>query len=239
MHESNAPRDSLLIVEDEPKIARLVADYLEGSGFATHAIAHGDEVLPWLQEHMEHEGAPALVLLDLMLPGTDGLTLCREIRQRWPGLAVIMLTARVEEVDRLLGLELGADDYICKPFSPREVVARVKAVLRRSQAAPLAGEAALGALMLDDEGWRALADGNDLGLTAVEYQLLKVMMQSPGRIFSRDQLMDRMYRDHRIVSERTVDSHVKKLRRKIADVWPEREIIRSVYGVGYKYQPEA
>ncbi|NAW33674.1 response regulator [Halomonas alimentaria] len=227
----------ILIVEDEPKIARLVADYLAGSGFEPHHLDHGDSVLPWLEETRQAGEGPVLVLLDLMLPGTDGLTLCREMRQRWPALPVIMLTARVEEVDRLLGLELGADDYICKPFSPREVVARVKAVLRRSQ---LANEPdAVGSnLVLDEDGWRALADGHDLGLTAVEFQLLKVMMHAPGRIFSRDQLMDHMYRDHRIVSERTVDSHVKKLRRKIAETWPEREVIRSVYGVGYKYQPE-
>ena len=227
----------ILIVEDEPKIARLVADYLAGSGFEPHHLNHGDSVLPWLEETRQAGEGPVLVLLDLMLPGTDGLTLCREMRQRWPALPVIMLTARVEEVDRLLGLELGADDYICKPFSPREVVARVKAVLRRSQ---LANEpdAAGSDLVLDEDGWRALADGHDLGLTAVEFQLLKVMMHAPGRIFSRDQLMDHMYRDHRIVSERTVDSHVKKLRRKIAETWPEREVIRSVYGVGYKYQPE-
>ena len=235
-HTERPPR--VLIVEDEPKIARLVADYLAGSGFEPHHLDHGDAVTPWLEETRQAGEGPALVLLDLMLPGTDGLTLCREIRQRWPALPVIMLTARVEEVDRLLGLELGADDYICKPFSPREVVARVKAVLRRSQ---LAGEPdpAGSDLVLDEEGWRALADGHDLGLTAVEFQLLKVMMHAPGRIFSRDQLMDHMYRDHRIVSERTVDSHVKKLRRKIAEAWPEREVIRSVYGVGYKYQPEA
>lgn len=225
------PDDTILVVEDEPKIARLVGDYLAGNGFAWHHLAHGDAVIPWLGEQ-----TPSLVLLDLMLPGTDGLTLCREIRARWPALPVIMLTARVEEVDRLLGLELGADDYICKPFSPREVVARIKAVLRRSRAqdAPVVGNG----LSLDDEGWRALADGHDLELTAVEFQLLRVMMQAPGRIFSRDQLMDHMYRDHRVVSERTVDSHIKKLRKKIAEVWPEREIIRSVYGVGYKYQPE-
>ncbi|KFF48654.1 transcriptional regulator [Gammaproteobacteria bacterium MFB021] len=228
--------DTILIVEDEPKIARLIADYLSKSGYASDHIDHGNAVMEWLAEQ-----TPMLVLLDLMLPGTDGLTLCRQIRERYPALPVIMLTARVEEVDRLLGLELGADDYICKPFSPREVVARVKAVLRRTHGAAAGAESELSEeerLVLDEDGWRALAGGHDLGLTAVEFQLLKVMMQSPGRIFSRDQLMDHMYRDHRIVSERTVDSHVKKLRRKIADIWPERDIIRSVYGVGYKYQPE-
>ncbi|MDR9438892.1 MAG: response regulator [Halomonas sp.] len=234
MSTSDTDQDQVLIVEDEPKIARLVADYLQGSGFTSHHLAHGDAVLPWLEDRRTR---PELVMLDLMLPGTDGLTLCREIRQRWPEVAIIMLTARVEEVDRLLGLELGADDYICKPFSPREVVARTRAVLRRSRAAS-APDQGSSDLILDEEGWRALADGHDLGLTAVEFQLLKVMMHSPGRIFTREQLMDHMYRDHRIVSERTVDSHIKKLRRKIAETWPEREVIRSVYGVGYKYQPE-
>lgn len=229
--------EAILIVEDEPKIAKLIADYLAGDGFTAHRLEHGNDVMPWLLDRPRGE-LPALVLLDLMLPGTDGLTLCRQIRQHRPTLPIIMLTARVEEVDRLLGLELGADDYICKPFSPREVVARVRAVLRRAGAVAEHDDEALDSLVLDDDGWCALAGEIDLGLTAVEFQLLRVMMHAPGRIFSREQLMDHMYRDHRIVSERTVDSHVKKLRRKIADVWPEREIIRSVYGVGYKYQPE-
>ncbi|MEC9305942.1 MAG: response regulator [Pseudomonadota bacterium] len=235
MTQQDTPRTpSLLIVEDEPKIARLMADYLTSHNFDTTIISHGDDVMPWLSQHV-----PALVLLDVMLPGKDGLTLCREIRQQWPALPIIMVTAKVEEVDRLLGLELGADDYICKPFSPREVVARVKAVLRRSQAAVEPTEAGGQApVTLDEEGWQALAHGQDLGLTAVEFQLLRVIMQSPGRIFSREQLMDHMYRDNRIVSERTVDSHIKKLRKKIHEALPELEIIRSVYGVGYKYQPE-
>ncbi|MGO2240512.1 MAG: response regulator [Halomonas sp.] len=225
---------SLLIVEDEPKIARLMADYLTTHGFSVTTLAHGDQVMPWLVQH-----SPALVLLDIMLPGKDGLTLSREIRQHWPTIAIIMVTAKVEEVDRLLGLELGADDYICKPFSPREVVARVKAVLRRSQAAANApADVQHAPVVLNEDGWQALAYGKDLGLTAVEFQLLRVMMQAPGRIFSREQLMDHMYRDNRIVSERTVDSHIKKLRKKIHEALPELEIIRSVYGVGYKYQPE-
>ncbi|MBZ5486080.1 response regulator [Halomonas aquamarina] len=229
---------TLLIVEDEPKIARLMDDYLTSHGYRVTTLGHGDEVLPWLAEH-----SPELILLDVMLPGKDGLTLCREIRNTWPAIAIIMVTAKVEEVDRLLGLELGADDYICKPFSPREVVARVKAVLRRSQAlaeqsSPNHQRDAAAPVTLDEDGWQALANGQDLGLTAVEFQLLRVMMQSPGRIFSREQLMDHMYRDNRIVSERTVDSHIKKLRKKITEALPEQEIIRSVYGVGYKYQPE-
>lgn len=235
--QTSIHNSSLLIVEDEPKIARLMADYLASHNFDTTIVSNGDEVVPWLTQH-----SPSLVLLDVMLPGKDGLTLCREIRQQWPTLPIIMVTAKVEEVDRLLGLELGADDYICKPFSPREVVARVKAVLRRSHAVNETTELSINSrqapVTLDEEGWQALANGHDLGLTAVEFQLLRVMMQSPGRIFSREQLMDHMYRDNRIVSERTVDSHIKKLRKKIHEALPELEIIRSVYGVGYKYQPE-
>lgn len=219
--------DRILIVEDEDKIAEVLRDYLRPHGFEVHRLARGDEVDAWMREH----GAD-LVLLDLMLPGCSGLDVCRSLRQH-SRAAVVMVTARVEEIDRLLGLELGADDYICKPFSPREVVARVKAVLRRTQGRDQPPEHEL---VLDDAGWRAVLGGRDLGLTAVEYQLLKVMAAQPGRIFSRDQLMDAMYRDTRVVSDRTVDSHIKKLRRKVADVSPEREIIHSVYGVGYKFE---
>lgn len=230
----------ILIVEDEPKIAELVADYLKSNSLTTHHIGHGDEVMPWIEQNPDVR----VVLLDVMLPGRDGLDLCRDLRRFSQQLGIVMLTARVEEIDRLLGLEIGADDYICKPFSPREVVARCKALLRRvtlsreGKDAGVAGDGSDGGLVLDADGWRALADGKDIGLTAIEFQLLSVMMKTPGRIYSREQLMEQMYRDHRIVSERTVDSHVKKLRKKIADTWPEKEIIHSVYGVGYKYMPE-
>jgi len=168
-----------------------------------------------------------------MLPGKGGLDICKALRAAHPDIAIIMVTARVDEIDRLLGLELGADDYICKPFSPREVVARVKAVLRRGRRAAAPQEHGL---VMDDAGFKASLNGRDLGLTAVEYQLLKVLVAQPGRIYSRDQLMDAMYRDERVVSDRTVDSHVKKIRKKISDVLPDREIIYSVYGVGYKYE---
>lgn len=226
--------ERVLIVEDEPKIASVLRDYLAQAGYEVHQLARGDEVEPWLAEH------PAdLVLLDLMLPGKSGLDVCKALRTGRPGQpapAVIMVTARVDEIDRLLGLELGADDYICKPFSPREVVARVKAVLRRSTHASAAGAPSQG-LHLDDAAWRATLDGRDLGLTAVEYQLLKVLSARPGRIYSRDQLIDAMYRDERVVADRTVDSHIKKLRRKLQECAPGRELIHSVYGLGYRYEP--
>lgn len=227
--------ERILIVEDENKIASVLTDYLTQSGYDTHHLTRGDEVEGWLEHHPVD-----LVLLDLMLPGKSGLDICKALRAGTPGRpapAIIMVTARVEEIDRLLGLELGADDYICKPFSPREVIARVKAVLRRgTHAVAAAGEFPHG-LKLEDAAWRATIDGHDLGLTAVEYQLLKVLSARPGRIFSREQLMDSMYQDERIVSDRTVDSHIKKLRRKIEDRLPGQDLIHSVYGLGYKYEP--
>lgn len=225
----------ILIVEDENKIAGVLLDYLKQSGFDTHHLARGDEVEDWLEHHPVD-----LVLLDLMLPGKSGLDVCKALRAGTPGKqapAIIMVTARVEEIDRLLGLELGADDYICKPFSPREVVARVKAVLRRGTHAVAAADELPHGLKLDDAAWRATIDGHDLGLTAVEYQLLKVLSARPGRIFSREQLMDSMYQDERIVSDRTVDSHIKKLRRKIQEHLREQDLIHSVYGLGYKFEP--
>jgi two-component system response regulator BaeR len=221
--------ERLLVVEDEVKLAGLLRDYLAQEGYEVSVLHRGDQVEDWMREH----GAD-LLLLDLMLPGKGGLDVCKALRMSHPELAIIMVTARVDEIDRLLGLELGADDYICKPFSPREVVARVKAVLRRGKrAAALPHEAGL---VMDDAGYKASVNGRDLGLTAVEYQLLKVLVSQPGRIYSRDQLMDAMYRDERVVSDRTVDSHVKKIRKKISDVLPDREVIHSVYGVGYKYE---
>ncbi len=219
--------DRVLIVEDEPKLAELLRDYLVREGYEASVLDRGDAVEPWVRAN-----AVDLVLLDLMLPGKSGLDVCKALRT-FSDAAIVMVTARVEEIDRLLGLELGADDYICKPFSPREVVARVKAVLRRAKRREAPAETPVA---LDEAGLRARIDGRDLDLTAVEFQLLKTLVAQPGRIFSRDQLIDAMYRDARVVSDRTVDSHVKKLRKKIADVLPEHEIVHSVYGVGYKYE---
>jgi two-component system response regulator BaeR len=216
----------ILIVEDEPKLATLLADYLQAAGFATESVADGTLVAGKLRSEPF-----ALLLLDLMLPGKDGLEVCKEVRA-FSMVPIIMVTARSEEIDRLLGLELGADDYICKPFSPREVVARVKAVLRRSASAPQSP----GLLRLDAERMRAVCAGQELDLTAVEFRILQLLAAHPGRIFSRSQLIDRIYPDRRIVDERTVDSHIKKLRRRLADAAPGVELIHAVYGVGYKFE---
>lgn len=219
----------ILIVEDEPRLAGLLADYLRAAGYEPHVLDDGRDVVPWVREHR-----PDLVLLDLMLPGEDGMSVCRGLRG-FSEVPVVMVTARVEEIDRLLGLELGADDYICKPFSPREVVARVKAILRRAgRVAPEPGSGR--GLEVDEAAYRASLDGEDLGLTPVEFRLLATLAAHPGRVFSRDQLLDRLYDDHRVVTDRTVDSHVKNLRRKMAAVRGDQELIRSVYGVGYRLE---
>ena len=218
---------TVLIVEDERSVAELLDDYLQAADFTTHIIDDGDEVVACVRRN-----SPALVLLDLMLPGTDGITLCKEIRS-FSSVPIIMATARVDEIDRLIGLELGADDYICKPFSPREVVARVKAVLRRSGGGPAtAGDL----ISLDKEGFRAYIRGEDLKLTKVEFQLFAALYSQPERIFSRDQLIRHIYQDQRMVSDRTVDSHIKKLRLKISRANPGLDLIVSVYGIGYRLQ---
>lgn len=217
----------ILIVEDEPRLAGVLADYLHAAGLRSDWVADGLAALPAFQRLR-----PDLVLLDLMLPGRDGIEICRDIRAQGD-VPVIMLTARAEEVDRLLGLQVGADDYVCKPFSPREVVARAQAVLRRSR--PDAGAPPTAGLEIDEQACRASYRGQDLELTAVEFRLLHALARSPGRVYSRDQLLDHLYRDHRIVTDRTVDSHVRNLRRKLADVGGE-SWVRSVYGVGYRYE---
>jgi len=225
----------ILVVEDEPKIASLLEEYLRGpGGYRTQVLHRGDAVMPWLAEN-----SADLVLLDLMLPGAGGLDVCRSIRQQG-NLPVIMLTARSEEIDRLLGLELGADDYICKPFSPREVVARVRAVLRRAYNSTdsaeldknLQGNKAR--LSIDIERHFASLDGEELKLTPVEFSLLHSLSSHPGRVFSRDQLMNAMYVDYRVVTDRAVDAHIKNLRRKLESASPGLDLIESIYGVGYR-----
>jgi two-component system response regulator BaeR len=218
----------ILIVEDEPKLAALLADYLKAASYQTHIIGDGRDVVAAVRA-----APPDLILLDLMLPGRDGLDVCRELRT-FSEVPIVMVTARVEEIDRLLGLEIGADDYICKPFSPREVVARVRAILRRAHRRP--DVPVLGGLSIDDEQYRASFNGEPLDLTPVEFRLLKTLAAAPGRVFSRQQLLDNLYADHRVVTDRTVDSHIKNLRRKLQEASPEQELIHSIYGVGYKLE---
>lgn len=217
---------TILIVEDEPKIASLLQDYLQAKGgYATRVLDRGDVVLADVRAQ-----PPNLVLLDLMLPGLDGIEVCKQIRAE-SDVPVIMVTARVDEIDRLLGLELGADDYICKPFSPREVVARVKAVLRRTNRA----ESESSGLLIDEAKFTARYRGQGLNLTPVEFALLRTLSAQPGRVFSRDQLMNEMYSDYRVVSDRAVDTHIKNLRRKLLAASQGRELIESVYGLGYRF----
>ena len=215
----------ILIVEDEIKLANVLAEYLALADHQTTILLDGLNVIDTIKEQ-----AIDLVLLDLMLPGKDGLTLCRELRE-FSDIAIIMMTAKVEEIDRLLGLELGADDYICKPYSPREVVARVKALLRRTQPQ----EKTKGnVLELDSDTYQAKVYQQVVELTVIEFNLLKILNNKPGRIYSRSQLIDLIYQDNRIVSERTIDSHIKKLRKKLNAISSENELVQSVYSVGYK-----
>ena len=219
--------NQILIVEDEVKLAKLLVDYFSLEQFTSHCIHDGGEVIDWVKQNN-----PSAILLDLMLPNKDGMQICRELRQ-FTQVPILMVTAKVEEVDRLIGLELGADDYICKPFSPREVVARVKAVLRRTQFNQQ-NPTANSSFELDESRYQVNYQGKSLDLTAVEFQLLKPLCGEPGRVFTREQLMQNMYEDNRIVSDRTIDSHIKKLRKKIHQLSPDEELIHSVYGVGYR-----
>lgn len=219
----------IAIVEDEQKLASVLSDYLKKEDYQTTLYVDGTAAL-----HALLESQPNLILLDLMLPGTDGMTICREIRKT-SNVPIIMMTARVEEIDRLLGLELGADDYICKPYSPREVVARVKAVLRRTNSLQSAPDDQ--SLRLEENEALIKLNGASCGVTQVELGLLKTMMAHPGRIYNRQQLMDRTYTDNRIVSDRTIDSHIKKLRQKLKQLDDSTEYIHSVYGIGYKFEP--
>jgi two-component system response regulator BaeR len=220
----------ICIVEDEVDLASLLSDYLIAAGFQTVLWHRGDAANEWLENN-----EPALILLDLMLPGMDGLQLCRSQQHR-AATPIIMMTAKVEEVDRLLGLELGADDYICKPYSPREVVARVKSVLRRAGTSQTTEMPENPPVVVDSPSMSVHILGKPVELTTIEFQLFSLLYSQPGRIFSRQYILDNIYHDYRIVSDRTVDGHVKKLRKKLGAVSGELELIRSVYGSGYKYQ---
>ena len=216
----------VMVVEDDAKIAQLLLDYLRSEGFAADAVADGKLALARIERT-----PPAVVILDLMLPGMDGISICRAVRQ-FSDVPILMLTARVDEVDRLLGLDTGADDYVCKPFSPREVMARVRALVRRSDGRVIASPQAW---VVDESGLRISWRGHWLPLTPLEFRMLRLLLSRPGRVFARAHLLDSVHADLRDVSDRAIDSHVKNLRRKIEAVEPGSNCIASVYGVGYRF----
>ncbi|NTS77458.1 response regulator [Catenovulum sp. SM1970] len=218
----------VLVFEDEAKLAQLNADYLSQQNFQVSILDDGAMVIDWVQQHQ-----PNAIILDLMLPNKDGMTICKELRQ-FSDVPILMVTARVDEIDRLLGLELGADDYICKPFSPREVVARVKTVLRRTAPKSHHADSHID-FSLDKTCYQAKYQQHCVDLTAIEFEMLSLLSKKPGQIFNRDQLMTTCYPDNRIVSGRTIDSHIKKLRQKLESLKTGQELIQSVYGVGYKF----
>ncbi|MFH0826247.1 MAG: response regulator [Pseudomonadota bacterium] len=220
--------ENVLIVEDEFKIAELLRDYLAAAGYSATITGRGDSAVAEVRKN-----TPALVLLDIMLPGMDGMEVCREIR-KFSEVPIIMLTARVEEIDRIVGLELGADDYVCKPFSPREVTARVRAVLRRGRLEPAERRLTAGPISVDCATREVCVAGKPVTLTPNEFSLLKALAERPNRVFTRGELLDLVQGYSSDGYERTIDSHIKNLRKKLADKLPDLEIIITVHGVGYK-----
>jgi two-component system response regulator BaeR len=217
---------TILIVEDDAKIADMLANYLHMHGYKTAVCGNGNDAVAMVQAI-----EPVLMLLDLMLPGQDGIAVCSAV---FSALPIIMVTARVDEIDRLIGLETGADDYVCKPFSPREVVARVKALLRRTHG-PLAQAASVNSgFQLDETTLQITWQGVALPLTQVEFRLLRTLLARPGQVLGRARLLDCLHEDMRDVSDRAIDSHIKNLRRKLDQAHTGENTIVSVYGVGYR-----
>ena len=224
------PERRILIAEDDRKIAAVLADYLRSEGYAPTIVSDGLAAVTSVREQ-----SPAAMLLDLGLPQLDGVEVCRSVRT-FSAIPIIMITARVDEVERLLGLSIGADDYICKPFSPKEVMARLNALLRRAE-----GKleiASRESWSVDAEGMSIAYEGEALSLTPIEFRLLRSFLDQPGRVFARDQLLDKMHEDFREVSDRAIDSHIKNVRKKIAAVGADPDSIASIYGVGYRYTPK-
>lgn len=222
------PRSTILIVEDEPKISHLLRDYLQQAGYETRESLNYDQIRSWVEQEEIN-----LILLDWMLPGMSGLEICQQLRTV-SNVPILMITARVEEIDRLKGLDSGADDYICKPFSPREVVARVKAVLRRTNHEDHA-ELIAGQLRLDQTTHQVWVDESEVVLTPNEFGVLRVLLQRPGKVWSRESLLQQVQGYQFNGYDRTIDTHVKNLRKKLATYGLESSIV-TVYGIGYRFQ---
>lgn len=218
----------VLVVEDDPRIALILVDYLHSEGFAASSLADGQLALAEVQRT-----PPDLLILDLNLPGLDGVSICRSVRS-FSEVPILMVTARVDELDRLLGLNSGADDYVCKPFSPREVIARVQALLRRVERR---GACPTSVWRVDDAGLRITWRGQALPLTPLEFRMLRMLLSQPGRVFARAQLLEVAHSGElRDVSDRAIDTHVKNLRRKMQAACADDDCISSVYGVGYRFE---
>ena len=221
--------DHILIVEDEEDVASVLSEYFINEGFETSCLTDGGDVLPFVKHNQ-----PSLILLDILLPVMNGIEICKAIRT-FSNVPVIMLTARVDEIDRIIGLEIGADDYVCKPFSPREVVARVKAVLRRFKAnAETNDEQAKQKIYLNKSTFQLVVRDNPINLTPTENVIMELMLSKPGHIFSRSQMTKRLKKYDDNSQTRTIDFHIKNLRQKLSEHLPEKSIIQSVYGTGYK-----
>lgn len=227
--------DTILIIEDEPELIKVLRSYLEKGGFKVITATRGDSGLTTWENTR-----PDLIILDLNLPGMDGLDVARAIR-RQGDTPIIMVTARVEETDRLIGLELGADDYITKPFSPREVVARVRTVLRRTKSQPDSGVVLKsGDLEIDREQYRVIRAGEDINLTPTEFNLLAALASRPGRVYSRLELLEAVQEGSAYEGyERSIDAHIKNLRSKIETDPKNPRYIETVFGVGYRFSREA
>lgn len=226
---------TILVVEDERTLAAVVCEYLQHGGYSTVHLSDGSTVVDWMRNHHAD-----LLVLDLMLPNQDGLAIYRELRT-FCDTPVIMATAKVDEVDRLTGLQLGADDYLCKPYSPRELVMRIRNILRRSETYRetqcISNKLNL---KIDETTMQATINGKVLALTAVEFRLLVLFHSNPERAFTREQLINQLYDDYRIVSDRTVDSHIRNLRKKLYEANPNAgDCVQSVYGIGYRWFPDS
>jgi len=217
----------VLIIEDEENLAQIMQDYLLRENIDSKIIHDGENAVEAFKQFDAD-----VILLDIMLPNKDGISICKEIRQS-SDTPIIMTTARVDEIDRIIGLEIGADDYVCKPYSPRELVARVKVQLRRKNKTTIIGDEKI---ELNEDYLTVNLAGKSIELTFVEFNLLNKLFNANGRIFNRDQLMDSIYTDGRIVSDRTIDSHIKKIRKKLKTLDPSKEFVHSIYGCGYKFE---
>lgn len=216
----------VLVVEDERKISDLLLNYLRAEGYEATPVYDGCDAVQQIAQR-----APDVVVLDWMLPGLDGIGVCKAVRT-FSDVPILMLTARVDELDRLLGLDTGADDYVCKPFAPREVVARVRALLRRAGGRVIALPQPW---LIEDASFRISWLGQWLPLTRIEFMIFRTILARPGRIFSRAQLLSSVHDSQRDISERAIDTHVKNLRKKVQAVDPDSDCIASVYGLGYRF----